>query len=95
MLKRPGILALLLAVAATTGLSPIAAPASYASAPLGPYLIEPPHPVCVQANLAHGGAVIQLDLERHQPGNPARIQNYGNGLCVRTTGSKDNSAVWA
>jgi hypothetical protein len=23
------------------------------------------------------------------------IQNYGNGLCVRTTGSKDNSAVWA
>jgi hypothetical protein len=54
------------------------------------------------------GAAIQLDAEWHQPGNPAglwypgslgngndRVQNYGNGRCVRTAGSKDNSAVWA
>jgi hypothetical protein len=95
MLKRPGILARLFAIAATTGLSLMAAPASYASAPLGLYPVEPTHPVCVQANPAHGGAGIQLDEEWHQPGNPARIQHYGNGLCVRATGSKDNSAVWA
>jgi hypothetical protein len=108
MLQRPGILALLSAVAATTGLSLMAAPAGYAFAPLGLYRIEPADSVCVQANPAHGGAGIQLDAEWHQPGNPAQlwylrslgngshhIQNYGNGLCVRATGSKDNSAVWA
>ena len=102
------MLALLSAIAATTGLSLVAAPASYASAPLGLYLTGPADPVCAQANPASGGAAIQLDAKWHQPGNPAglwyprslgngnyHLQNYGNGLCVRTTGSKDNSAVWA
>ena len=85
MLKQRG-LARLSAIAATAGLSLMAAPSSYASAPLGSYLIGPTDPVCAQANPAHGGASIQLDAERHQP---------GNGPCVRVTGSKDNSAVWA
>ena len=87
--RRPGMLALLSAIAATTGLSLMAAPASYASAPLGLHLTG-------------------LDAQWHRPGNPAglwypgslgngndRVQNYGNGRCVRTAGSKDNSAVWA
>ena len=80
MLNRRGILGLLSAVAATAGLSLLAAPSSFASAPLGP------HPVCAQANPARDGISIQLDAEWHQP---------GNGPCVRVTGSKDNSAVWA
>jgi hypothetical protein len=88
--RRPGILALLSAVAATTGLSLMTAPASYAAAAPGLYLIEPADSMCVQANPANGGAGIQLDEEWHQPGSPA-----GPGLCVRTMGSKDNSAVWA
>ena len=101
------MLALLSAIAATTGLSLMAAPASYASAPLGLYLTGPADSVCVQVNPA-SGAAIQLDAQWHQPGNPAglwyprslgngnhHIQKYGNGLCVRATGSKDNSAVWA
>jgi hypothetical protein len=95
-------------LSAMTGLSLMAAPASYASAPLGLYPTGPADSMCAQANPASGAAAIQLDAEWHQPGNPAglwyprslgngndHIQNYGNGLCVRTTGSKDNSAVWA
>jgi hypothetical protein len=108
MLQRPGILALLFAIAATTGLSLMAAPAGYAPAPRGLSRSGPADSVCVQANPAHGGAGIELDAEWHPPGNPAglgdlrslgngnrRIQDYGNGLCVRAAGSKDNSAVWA
>jgi hypothetical protein len=107
MLKRPSILAPLFAIAATAGLSLMAAPAGYASAPVGLHLIETAGPACVKANPSHGGAGIQLVEDRHQPGNRAQlrslralgngnyhIQNYGNGLCVRTT-SKDNAAVWA
>jgi hypothetical protein len=102
------MLAVASAIAATTGLSLTAAPASYASAPLGLSLTGPADSVCAQANPASGAAASQLDAEWHQPGNPAQlwylrslgngshhIQNYGNGLCVRATGSKDNSAVWA
>ena len=108
MLKRPGILALLSAIAATTGLSLMAAPAGYAPAPPGLSRSEPADSVCVHANPAHGGAGLEHDAEWRQPGNPAglwyprslgngnhHIQDYGNGLCVRATGSKDNSAVWA
>lgn len=106
--RRPGMLALLSAIAATTGLSLMAAPASYASAPLGLHLTGPADSMCVPANPASGGTAIQLDAQWHRPGNPAglwypgslgngndRVQNYGNGRCVRTAGSKDNSAVWA
>jgi hypothetical protein len=68
--RRPGLLAVLSAIAATAGLSLVAAPAGYAAAPLGLHPAGPAAAMCVQAS-------------------------PGNGGCVRTTGSKDNSAVWA
>lgn len=100
--RRPRILGLLFAIATATGLSLAAAPASYASAPMGPYLIEPTDSMCVQTTPANAGADIQFMEEWHQPGTLRslgignyHIQNYGNGPCIRATASKDNSAVWA
>jgi Ricin-type beta-trefoil lectin domain-like len=104
--RRPRILALLFAIAATTALSLMAAPASHADVPLGPYSIELGDGMCIQTNPANNGADIQLVEEWCQPGNTAQqwyfyslgggdyhIRNAGNLNCMRARGNKDFSPV--